>query len=123
MSERCPDYYWFVGGATRIPANASGGSASPTAAPVPDVVGIKVEKACRTLRRAGGNAYVFGQREAGDASVKPGHIVAQSPAKPGPEGPRNTFLFVAKPFADTVPDHTSCARREVGPPGQPVRVL
>jgi hypothetical protein len=33
------------------------------AAPVPDVVGIQVEEARRTLRRAGGNAYVFGKRE------------------------------------------------------------
>ena len=116
LSERCPDYYWFVGGGTRIPSNASG-SASPTVAPVPDVVGMKAEEACRTLQRAGGNAYVFGKREVGDASAKPGHIVAQRPATPGPEDPRNTFLFVAKPFPDTLPDDTSCARREVGPPG------
>ena len=116
LSERCPDYYWFVGGGTRIPSNASG-SASPTAAPVPDVVDMKVEEACKTLRRAGGNAYVFGKREVGDGSVKPGHVVEQRPATPGPEDPRNTFLFVAKPFPDILPDDTSCTRREVGPPG------
>ena len=101
LSERCPDAYWFVGGGTRIASNASG-SASPTAAPVPDVVGMKVEEACRTLRRAGGNAYVFGKREFGDASVKAGHIVAQRPATPGPEDPRNTFLSGAKPFSEHI---------------------
>ena len=69
------------------------------------------------LRRAGGNAYVFGKREVGDASARPGHIVAQRPATPGPEDPRNTFLFVAKPFPDKPPDDASCVWREVGPPG------
>jgi hypothetical protein len=121
VSERCPDYYRFVGAGTRIPGNASGGSASPAAAPIPDVVGMKVEEVCPPLRRAGGNAYVFGKREVGDASVIPGHIVAQRPAtrvlRPGTEDPRNTLLFVAKPFADTLPDDTSCVRGEVGPPG------
>jgi hypothetical protein len=116
LSERCPAYYWFVGGGTRIPGNASG-SASPTAAPVADVVGMKVEEVCTTLRRAGGNAYVFGKREFGEASVKPGHTVAQRPATPGPEDPRNTLLFATKSSPDTLPDDTSCVRREVGPPG------
>jgi hypothetical protein len=121
LSERCPDYYWLVGGGTRIPSNASG-SASPTADPVPDVVGMKVEEARRMLRRAGGHAYVFSKREVRDGSVEPGRTVEQNPATPGPKDPRNTFLFVAKPFPDALPDDTSCAQREVGPPGCPSRV-
>ena len=103
-SERCPDNYWFVGGGTRI-VEEDPGSAFATPTPVPDVVGMEADEACRTLERAGGNAYIFGKRDAG-GSVEPGQVVEQRPLGPGPENPRNTVLFVAKPFPDTLPEGT-----------------
>ncbi len=115
LSERCPDSYWFVGEGTRI-VKEDPGSASATPTPVPDVVGMKAEEACRTLERAGGNAYIFGKRDAG-GSVEPGQVVEQRPPVPGPENPPNTVLFVAKPFPDTLPEGTSCSQRKVGLPG------
>ena len=61
LSKRCPDYYWFVGDGTRIVEDDPGpASASETPTPVPDVVGMEAEEACRALERAGGNAYIFG---------------------------------------------------------------
>lgn len=117
LSERCPDAYWFVGGGTRIVEEEPGSaSASATPTPVPNVVGMEAEEACRTLQRAGSNAYVFGKRDAG-GSTEPGQIVEQRPATPGPEVPPNTLLFVAKPFPDMLPKDTSCTARKVGAPG------
>jgi hypothetical protein len=81
LSERCPDSYWFVGGGTRIvEEDPESASASATPTPVPNVVGMEVEEACRTLQRAGGNAYVFGKRE---APTSQGKSSSRGPRRPG----------------------------------------
>ena len=99
-----------------------GGSSEPQAqcappsnpTPVPDVVGMRVEEACRTLFRKEFLAYVHGRRDVEGA--RPGRVVAQKPAAGKTIQPQGTFLFVAKPFPGVLPRNTHCAQREVGPP-------
>ncbi len=88
-------------------------SAEP--APVPDVVGMKAEAACRKLLRGGWMAYIWGKRDVSGSSVKPGRIVAQKPRACTVLQPQGTFLFVAKPFPDVLPKNTHCASGKVGP--------
>ncbi len=88
-------------------------SAEPT--PVPNVVGMKAEAACRRLLRGDWMAYIWGKREAASGSVEPGRIVAQKPKAGRVLQPQGTFLFVSKPFPDVLPKNTHCASRKVGP--------
>lgn len=82
--------------------------------PVPDVVGMGAEEACRALLREDFHAYVYGKRDAEGA--RPGLVVAQRPRAGEVIQPRGVFLFVARPFPDVPPRGTHCAQREVGPP-------
>ena len=82
--------------------------------PIPDVVGMKVEMACRTLLRKEHLGYVWGKRHSEEFGA--GRVVAQKPEpiyRPGV--PHGVFLFVSKPFPDVLPQETSCAERTVGP--------
>ncbi len=82
--------------------------------PIPNVVGMKVEMACRTLLRKEHLGYVWGKRHSDEFGA--GHVVAQKP-EPGfrPGVSHGVFLFVSKPFPDVLPRNTSCAERTVGP--------
>jgi PASTA domain-containing protein len=82
--------------------------------PIPDVVGMKVEMACRTLLRKEHLGYVWSKRHSDEFGT--GRVVAQKP-EPGfrPGVPHGVFLFVAKPFPAVLPRDTSCAERTVGP--------
>ncbi len=81
--------------------------------PVPDVVGMGVEEACRTLLRKEFLAYVYGKRAV--EGVRPGRVVVQKPTADKVLQPQGVFLFVSKPFPDTLPDNTHCASSKVGP--------
>lgn len=85
--------------------------------PVPDVVGMRVEEACRTLLREDFLGYVYGKRDDEGSSTRPGRVVAQKPRAGKVLDPQGAFLFVAKPFPDVLPRGTHCAQREVGSPG------
>jgi hypothetical protein len=81
---------------------------------IPNVVGMKVEAACRTLLRKDYLAYVWGKRHSEE--FEPGRVVAQKPkagSKPGV--PHGVFLFVSKPVPDMLQSNTHCAERKVGP--------
>ena len=86
-----------------------GGSSEPQAqcappsnpTPVPDVVGMGVEEACRTLLREEFLAYVYGKRDV--EGVRPGRVAAQKPAAGKVLQPQGVFLFVSKPFPDVLP--------------------
>ncbi len=93
------------------------GQCAPLAepAPVPDVVGMKAEAACRRLLRGDWMAYIWGKREAASGSVELGRIVAQKPKASTVLQPQGIFLLVSKPFPDVLPQNTHCASRKVGP--------
>jgi len=61
--------------------------------PVPDVVGMGAEEACRALLREDFLAYVYGKRDAEGA--RPELVVAQRPRAGEVIQPRGVFLFVA----------------------------
>jgi hypothetical protein len=82
--------------------------------PIPNMVGMRVETACRTLLRKEHLGYVWGKRSSEEFGAR--RVVAQKPEagfKPGV--PHGVFLFVSRPFPDVLPRDTSCAERTVGP--------
>lgn len=85
-------------------------AAPPSDGPVPDVVGMKAEPACRALLRGGYAGGVVGEVEA--AGVRPGRVVEQGP-KPGYEGGAGQLvrLVVSAPFRDALPQGSPCVER------------
>ena len=82
--------------------------------PIPNVVGMRVETACRILLQKQFLAYIWGKKHSDEFG--PGRVVAQKPEagiKPGV--PHGVFLYVSKPFPDVLPQDTHCAERTVGP--------
>lgn len=91
-------------------SSSSDVGAPPSDRPVPDVVGMKAETACRALLRSGYAGGIFG--EAGAADVGPGRVVEQDP-KPGYEGGEGQLvhLVVSAPFRDVLARGSHCVER------------
>ena len=88
-------------------------AASPNSHAVPNVIGMRVEAACRVMLRKEFMAYVYDKKQSSEFG--PGRIVLQKPkAGSVPGGPTGVFLVVSKPFPDRLPPGTSCAQRTIG---------
>ena len=86
----------------------------PNSYAIPNVVGMKVGKACEAMARKEFSAYVYSERQSRE--VGPGRIVSQKPrAGSVPGGPTGVLLVVSGPFPDLLPRSTSCANRRIGP--------
>ena len=80
----------------------------PNSYEIPEVVGMRVEAACRAMLRKEFVPYVYGKRQSSEFG--PGRVVLQNPeAGSIPGGPTGVFLFVSKPFPDLLPRDTHCA--------------
>lgn len=95
--EECPD---------------GGACVSKNYEPVPSVVGLGVEAACRELKRFQYSGTVFFSEDAGGA--KTGRVAEQIPeagARTGVDAP--VYLGLPAPLPERLPPQTSCPRRDV----------
>lgn len=92
---------------------SSGVLAPPNDKPVPDVVGMKAENACRALSRSGYSGGIFGEAP----GAVPGHVVKQAP-KPGYMGGEGQLvhLTVSGPFRDALARGSACVDRRAERP-------
>ena len=92
-----------------VPSGGGGPLYGKKRQPIPGVVGMEVERACRTIGETGHVAEVSAVREAADVE-QPGRVVAQDPkggSKPGVEAV--VSLTVSGPFSEKeVRPNTSC---------------
>lgn len=97
-----------------VPSGGGGPLLGKNRQPIPDVVGMKVERACQTVGENGHSAEVSFVKE--DAGAKPGRVLLQDP-KPGsrPGASSLVYLTVSGPFSEKelAPD-TACANPRPG---------
>jgi beta-lactam-binding protein with PASTA domain len=81
---------------------------------VPDVVGMRVEDACRVLLRSGYSGGVIDEA----AGARPGRVVKQDP-KHGYVGGEGQLvrLTVSAPFRDALLESSACVDRRAEQPG------
>lgn len=97
-----------------VPSGGGGPYTSDNDKPIPGVVGVEVDRACRTIGDTGHVAEVSAVTEAAD--LEPGRVVAQDPkprSKPGKS--MIVGLTVSGPFAEEeLPPDTACVNSGEG---------
>ena len=97
-----------------VPSGGGGPYASDNDEPIPGVVGMEVERACRTIGETGHASEVsFTERV---ESVEPGRVLAQDPGPdPNPGTAKLVYLTVSGPFSERrLSANTSCANPQPG---------
>ncbi len=97
-----------------VPSGGGGPYVSDNDKPIPGVVGMKVERACRTIGETGHASEVsFIERVEG---VEPGRVLAQDPGPdPNPGTSKLVYLTVSGPFSERrLSPNTSCANPQPG---------
>ncbi len=97
-----------------LPSGGGGPYTSDNDKPIPGVVGMKVERACRTIGETGHASEVSFIERVED--VEPGRVLAQDPGPdPNPGTAKLVYLTVSGPFSERrLSPNTSCANPQPG---------